>query len=196
MSAINTFKQSTTKKPLPEILKIDKNNFKIYKNFIKDCTQHYYIHTYSYHSPPVDYELESFFNWLQSDVLFIVKSGVRALGYVVLHSNETLQSEHISSSFFVHPNVCKLNSVTLSSTANILALYYAEINRAGSISTYYNHTLLFSDFINIFDSKIIKLQPSLFYFYTDLTKFTNKIDSVLQSYYNPKDLLNYKNNLY
>lgn len=69
MSAINTLKQSTTKKPLPEILKIDKNNFKIYKNFIKDCMQYYYIHTYSYHSPPVDYELESFFNWLQSDVL-------------------------------------------------------------------------------------------------------------------------------
>ena len=38
MSAINTLKQSTTKKPLPEILKIDKNNFKIYKNFIKVLT--------------------------------------------------------------------------------------------------------------------------------------------------------------
>lgn len=195
MSIVNTT-PPTSKKALPELLKIDRSNFQIYKNFIKDCTQHYYKHTYNYHNLPINYEVDNFFNWLQSDVLFIVKSGVRALGYVVLHSNETLESEHVFSNFFVHPNICKLNSVILSLTANILALYYADINKAKTISTYYNHTLLFSDFINIFDSKIIKLQPCLFYFYTDLTKYVGKVDSTLQNYYNSEDLLNYKNNLY
>ena len=196
MSSINPFLSTTVKKPLPDLIKIDKDNYHVYQNFIKDCTQHYYRHTYNYHNSPINYETDNFFNWLQSDVLFIVKSGIKALGYVVLHSNETVDSEHISSNFFVHPNVCKLNSVSLSLTAYILSLYYAEINKAKTISTYYNHTLLFSDFVNIFNSKTIKLQPSLFYFFTDLTNYSNRVDSILQQYYNPKDLLNYKNNLY
>ena len=181
------------KKNLPDIEKITSDNYSIHKSFIQAATKHYYNHTYSYHNEPTSYEVINFFNWLQSDSLYIVRSGNRALGYFVLHTNSTVDNEHISYSIFVHPNVCKLNSVILSLSAYVSACLLAQTISSFSISTYYNHSLLFSDISKIYNSKFLKLQTNLYYFTTDLTTYSGKIESTLQKYYDSSDIVNYKN---
>lgn len=181
------------KKQLPIVECITKENYNVYKEFIKSCTKHYYNHTYRYSSEPINYEVESFFNWLQKDELYIIRSGTRMLGYTVIHENLTIQNSFVTSSFFLHPNVCKLNSVIISLASYILSCLYASSVQATSIGNYYNHTLLFSGFNTIFQNKTITIQNNLYYLITQVTP--QNIFSTLEKYYQKEDLLLYQRTL-
>lgn len=157
------------KKLLPTLEKVDKTNYHLYKDFIKSSTRNYYNHTYRYSYEPLSYEEKDFFNWLQADELFVLTKDNRRLGYVVLHNNPTINNSVISYSFFIHPQVCKLNSVHLSTGGFVLALSQSLMLRSKLITTYVNHTLLLNSVNYILPTKSIKLQEGLFYVYNDLT---------------------------
>ena len=181
------------KKQLPTVQVINKEDYNLYKDFIQKCTSNYYNHTYRYSSEPNNYELNSFFNWLQSDRIFLISKENRNLGYVVLHNNDTTQDSVTSFSYFVHPSVCKLNSVTLSYSGFILATVQSILYGSKLITTYVNHSMLSNSFNYIFDTtKQYVLQPNLIFISVNLEKLkSNEIKDKLYSYFTNDTLDNY-----
>lgn len=161
------------KKVLPTIERITKSNYNLHSDLIKASTRHYYNHTYRYANEPDNHSVDSFFNWLQSDELFVLTKDNRKLGYVVLHNNPTVNNSVTSYSFFIHPRVCKLNSVHMSIGGLVLAAARCIHLRSRLITTYVNHTLLLNSINNILPTKSIKLQEGLHYVYIDLSELSS-----------------------
>ena len=177
------------KKPLPSVEKITKLNYEQNKAFIKVCTQHYVNHTYRYSSEPASYEIDDFFNWLQSEELYIFTKDNRKLGYVVLHQNDTVDSILVSFSYFIHPRVCKLNSVHLAVGGLALATTYSLLHRARSIVTYVNHTLLLNSINRLFPTQHLKLQEGILFVAISLSELSStEIKEALSSYFIPEQL--------
>ena len=161
------------KKPLARVEKVTKSNYGLHADLIKSSTKNYYNHTYRYSNEPASYDADSFFNWLQADELYVLTKDNRKLGYVVLHNNPTVENSIVSYSFFIHPRVCKLNSVHMSVGGFVLAAAQCLLLRARLITTYVNHTLLLNSFSNILPTKSIKLQEGLHYVYIDLSELSS-----------------------
>lgn len=179
-------------KPLPVVEKINRLNYEQNKAFIKVCTQHYVNHTYRYSSEPKSYELEDFFNWLQADELYVMTKDNRKLGYVVLHQNDTVDSILTSYSYFIHPRICKLNSVHLVSGGLALAATYSTLQRARSITTYVNHTLLLNSINGIFPTQYLRLQEGILFVSMSLIGLSStEIKETLEVHFIPEQLEQY-----
>ena len=178
-----------TQKPLPGVEKINRLNYEQNKAFIKVCTQHYVNHTYRYSVEPKSYEADDFFNWLQADELYIFTKDNRKLGYVVLHQNDTIESILVSFTFFIHPRICKLNSVHLAAGGLALAAAYSTLQRARSITTYVNHTLLLNSINRIFPTQHLKLQEGILFVSMSLVGLSStEIKDALTAYFIPEQL--------
>ena len=179
-------------KPLPSVEKINRLNYEQNKAFIKVCTQHYVNHTYRYSTEPLSYEMEDFFNWLQAEELFVMTKDNRKLGYIVLHQNDTVDSILVSYSFFIHPRICKLNSVHLASGGLALAATYSTLQRARSITTYVNHTLLLNSINGIFPTQHLRLQEGILFVSMYLLGLSStEIKETLVEHFIPEQLEQY-----
>lgn len=179
-------------KPLPAVEKVTKLNYELHKPFIRVCTQHYVNHTYRYSNEPVSYEADDFFNWLQADEFFVLTKDNRKLGYVVLHINDTVESKVVSYSFFIHPRICKLNSVHLVTSGLALATACSYLQRARTITTYVNHTLLLNSINGIFPTQFLKLQESVLFVTMSLVGLSSsEIKAALAANFIPEQLEQY-----
>lgn len=181
-------------KPLSQLVTVTQDNYERYSSFLTQCTDNYYNHTYRYSTTPDSYSSNDFFNWLQSDTVYVINKDNRNLGYVVLHSNDTQEDSVISFSYFVHPSVCKLNTTHLALSGLVLSIYKARMYGSTLITTYANHPLL-SNTINglIPNTKQLLLQPNLFFMVISLKSLSlSDLDVILNSNFNQSDLLNYQ----
>ena len=137
----------------------------------------------------VKHLIHCFFHFLEIVHFFycIVK-----LGYIVLHQNDTVDSILVSYSFFIHPRICKLNSVHLASGGLALAAAYSTLQRARSITTYVNHTLLLNSINGIFPTQHLRLQEGILFVSMSLLGLSStEIKETLVEHFIPEQLEQY-----
>ena len=102
-----------------------------------------------------------------------------------------LESLYVSRSFtfFIHPRICKLNSVHLAAGGLALAAAYSTLQRARSITTYVNHTLLLNSINRIFPTQHLKLQEGILFVSMSLVGLSStEIKDALTAYFIPEQL--------
>lgn len=143
---------------LPSVTIVNKNNYSLYADFIKDSVEYSVHSTVKYTLPPSDYTVESFFNWLQADEFYLLNRNSKFIGIVVLHTTEIDDESLVTFTTFLHPRVCKMAAISLLKGALCLTSIYSLTIQAKSLSTYIYHNILVATIRQVFPTvRSIKL---------------------------------------
>lgn len=138
--------------PLPIITKLNRKDYNLYKYFLKDCLEYSHMSNMFYSNLPCSYDEESFYNWLQTDNIYICQRNHKNIGFIVFDTSETLNR----LSIFVHPKVCKLAIIGIARAATIVAYYKLHDILETSFLFSTVHTLVYTIFQNIFSAATLK----------------------------------------
>lgn len=143
---------------LPSVTVINKSNYLLYANVIQESVEYSVHSTVKYTTPPTDYSVDSFFNWLQSEELYLLNRNSKSIGIVILHTTELDEDSLVTFTTFLHPRVCKMAAISLLKGAICLSSIYSLTIQASSLSTYIYHNILVSTIRQIFPTaKSMKL---------------------------------------
>lgn len=135
---------------LPSVTVVNKSNYLLYSNVIQESVEYSVHSTVKYTSPPVDYSVDSFFNWLQADELYLLNRNSKSIGIVVLHTMELDGDSLVTFTTFLHPRVCKMAAISLLKGAICLSSIYSLSIQASSLSTYIYHNILVATIRQVF----------------------------------------------
>lgn len=175
--------------PLPTVFKLERSDFNLYKNFLNECVTYSHSLNIFYGSEPNKMDADSFYNWLQTDLIFICQRNNKNVGFIVFDSNNS-QINFNRVSLFVHPQVCKLAIISIARAATIIS-YYELLERNESTFLFSTvHTLVYSVFQNIFSVASLKHDATHL---LSVTINKEKFETYVKKNYDQEELKQYLN---
>lgn len=141
---------------LPAIFKLEEADYSLYRDFLHECIEYSLPATAAYLAPPSEKSKEAFYNWLQSSTVFICNRNSRNIGFVVIATSDSDIDPVMNVTFFVHPKVCKLATITVARAAAVLAHCEMSSNNLSRFMSSTIHTLVYTVFASFFDIKPLK----------------------------------------
>lgn len=173
---------------LPAVFKLDENDFNMYREFLFECLEYSLSASANYMHEPSEKSKTAFYNWAQTNNIYICNRNNRDIGFIVIATNTSETDPLNTVTFFVHPKVCKLATITVARAAAVLM--YCELKSQQStqfmVSTI--HTLVYTVFASFFDLKSLKHGNM---FYLSCEKSDRKMMNTLETNYEQDEIKTY-----
>lgn len=160
---------------LPNVIPVTRDNYLMYRGVIEQSVLFSVNSTIKYTQPPTSFDVDAFFNWLQTeDNVFLLNRNSKLIGLVVLHSTEVDDEVLTSFTTFLHPKVCKMAAISLLKGGLCLSAIHSVINQSKTSSTYLYHSILVSTLRNTFpDVSLLRLSSLIQLCNISLEKYPN-----------------------
>lgn len=175
--------------PLPMLYKLNFSDYNLYSDFLNECVSYSHSSNIFYASEPLKKDAISFFNWLQTNNIYICTRDGKSIGFIVFDSSNASVSFN-RLSIFVHPKVCKLAIISIARAATIVARYALKDIEEDSFLFSTVHTLVYSVFQNIFSTVTLKHNDS---YILSVKLDEDKFDKYVLKHYEQDDLKQYHN---
>lgn len=141
---------------LPTISILNPADYNHYKSFFADCIEYSIDANLRRFNPPSNYEKDIFYEWLGTDRIYICNRNSKNIGFIVFETKDTSQGRTHQVSFYIHPKVCKLASISLARSAAVLAYCELATLNDSQVITTTLHNLVYSVYSQYYTVKAIK----------------------------------------
>lgn len=172
---------------IPSVSLIDESCYEQYKNFLKDCIEYSLDSNFKQFGYPTNYDKETFYSWLGTDKIYICNRNNKNIGFIVLETKDMSESTAHQVSFYIHPKVCKLASLSIARSAAVLSYCSLLSYDDDTIFSTTIHSLVYGVFALLFEVKALK--NGSYYLFT--AKIRDVTPLKLLESFDPEDLKPY-----